>query len=75
MRNENVELQEKAALANVYADELESLREKSIKVDKYELEMAKLKERIEELQETNSRLEVNFFLYSKWWNFMIKLYL
>lgn len=58
MRNENVELQEKAALANVYADELESLREKSIKVDKYELEMAKLKERIEELQETNSRLEV-----------------
>ena len=65
MRNENVELQEKAALANVYADELESLREKSIKVDKYELEMAKLKERIEELQETNSRLEVNFFFIFK----------
>jgi len=28
LRNENVELQQKAALANVYADELESLREK-----------------------------------------------
>ena len=28
LRNENVELQQKAALANVYSDELESLREK-----------------------------------------------
>ncbi len=28
LRNENVELQEKASLANVYSDELESLREK-----------------------------------------------
>lgn len=30
LRNENVDLQQKAALANVYADELESLREKVI---------------------------------------------
>ena len=30
LRNENVELQQKAALANVYSDELESLREKVI---------------------------------------------
>lgn len=28
LRNENVDLQQKAALANVYSDELESLREK-----------------------------------------------
>lgn len=28
LRNENVDLQQRAALANVYSDELESLREK-----------------------------------------------
>jgi chromosome segregation ATPase len=56
LRNENVELQQKAALANVYSDELESLREKSIKVDKYESDIVKLRERIDELQSNEMRL-------------------
>ncbi len=58
LRNENGELQQKATLANVYSDELESLRYKSLKVDRYESEIGKLKERIDELQESKSRLEV-----------------
>lgn len=49
LRNENVELQQRASLASVYSDELESLRERSHKVEKYESEICKLRERIEEL--------------------------
>lgn len=38
LRNENVDLQQKAALANVYSDELETLREKVLKdLIKFEL--------------------------------------
>jgi prefoldin subunit 5 len=58
LRNENAELQQRATIAGVYSDELESLREKSVKVDRYESEIGKLRERIDELQESRSRFEV-----------------
>lgn len=57
LRNENVDLQQRAALASVYSDELESLRDKTLKVDKYEQEIGKLKEKLEELQANRGELE------------------
>jgi hypothetical protein len=57
LRNENVDLQQKASLANVYSDELESLREKTVKIDKYESDNLKLKQRIEELEAIQQHFE------------------
>ncbi len=58
LRSENMDLQQKAALADVYSDEMESLREKCTKVEKYESDLIKMKDRIEELQIDKTRLEV-----------------
>ena len=57
-----MELQQKAALTDVYSDEMESLREKSTKVEKYESEIIKLKERIEEFRIDKIRLEVSILV-------------
>jgi hypothetical protein len=57
-----MELQQKAALADVYSDEMESLREKSTKVEKYESEIIKLKDRIEEFRIDKIRLEVSILV-------------
>ncbi len=62
LRSENMELQQKAALADVYSDEMESLREKSTKVEKYESEIIKLKDRIEEFRIDKIRLEVSILV-------------
>jgi chromosome segregation ATPase len=52
-RQENVDLQQKAALAQVYLEELETWRESSLKNTKYEAEVVKLKEKCEQLQNSN----------------------
>ena len=57
-----MELQQKDALADVYSDEMESLREKSTKVEKYESEIIKLKDRIEEFRIDKIRLEVSILV-------------
>lgn len=57
LRNENVDLQQRASLANVYSDELESLREQSQKVEKYENEIIKLKEKIDESATSKVKIE------------------
>ena len=50
-------MQQKASLANIYSDELESLREKTVKIDKFESDNLKLKQRIEELEAIQQHFE------------------
>ena len=62
LRNENVELKQKATLASVYAEELDTLRERVLRVDKYESDVSKLKDQIDTLQHDNTRLDVSLLL-------------
>lgn len=61
LKNENIELNQRATLANIYSEEIEALREKALKSDKYECEMNKFKEKLEEFNLIKLRLEVNKF--------------
>jgi hypothetical protein len=52
-------------LANIYSEEIESLREKALKSDKYENEMNKFKEKLEEFNLIKLRLEVRLLSLQK----------
>ncbi len=59
LRNENTELTHRASLAQIYCEEIETLREKSTKADKYEHEMNKYKDKLDEFDAFKKHLQVS----------------
>jgi hypothetical protein len=62
LRYQNQELTNRASLANIYCEEIETLREKSLKADKYEHEMNKYKDMLEPFDLFKQHLEVNYWI-------------
>ncbi len=52
-------------MANIYSEEIELLREKALKSDKYENEMNKFKKKLEEFNLIKLRLEVRLLSLQK----------
>jgi hypothetical protein len=58
LRSQNTELTNQASLAQIYCEEIETLREKSLKADKYEHEVNKYKDKLEQFDMFKHHLEV-----------------
>ncbi|XP_071962737.1 uncharacterized protein [Antedon mediterranea] len=57
LRQENLTLVQDARSARVYRDELDALKEQASKVDKYEIEISKYRERLNEMEYVKRRVE------------------
>jgi len=57
IKNENIELNQNARLTRLYRDEIDTLNDKLIKMEKYQQELERYKERFNEFDTFKKRVE------------------
>ena len=57
LKNENIELSQNARLTRLYRDEIDTLNERIIKMDKYHQELERYKERCQDVEALKSNVE------------------
>jgi len=57
IKNENIELNQNARLTRIYRDEIDTLNDKLIKMEKHQQELERYKERVNEFDTFKKRVE------------------